>query len=218
MEAEQFTLSNLPSVLETILANQIANAKAAEEAQTKAAKAQARQAEAQARFEAKLAEVEATLVKQHDTVVRKLETIESNTVTIMGMMIQDFNNVFADTKQEIETFGDDIAQHPDTIDFIDAALSDTLIQRRNQPNSKFAKATPSRYFGSDNLTTVKDAVANLDMEDYKISLIPLGNYVSSIITKIWNYNFGGKYSVYFAPLIEALVKYHTTERNSPRNY
>jgi hypothetical protein len=136
----------------------------------------------------------------------------------MGVMIQDFNNITSATKTELEECGEEIAQNPSIAEFIEVVETGTLIQGYKQPGSKLAKATPTRFFGSNNITTVKAAVANLDLEDYDISLIPLGNYVSSIITKIWNYNFGGKYPVFFAPLIETLVVYHQTERTSPRKY
>jgi hypothetical protein len=215
VEAEQFALSNLPSVLETILANQIANAKAAELAQAEQAKAQAEQAKAHTAAYIKL---EQRIISFENTVVRKLEIIEANTVTIMGMQIQDFNGIAPETKVALEEAGEEIAQNQSLLDFIEVVETNTLIQRHDRPNSKLGKATPTRFFGSDNLVTVKDAVANLDLEEYVASLIPLGNYVSSIITKIWNYNFGGKYPIYFAPLVEALVTYHQTERISPRKY
>jgi multidrug efflux pump subunit AcrA (membrane-fusion protein) len=229
MEADQFALSNVPSVLEAILANQIINAKAAEKAQAEQAKAQAEQAKAQAEQAKAQAEqakahtaayirLEQRIISFENTVVRKLEIIEANTVTIMGMQIQDFNGIAPETKLALEEAGEEIAQNESLLEFIEVVETDTLIPRRGQSSSKLSKATPIRFFGSGNLVTVKDAVANLELEDYIPSLIPVGNYVSSIITKIWNYNFGGKYPIYFAPLIEALVTYHQTERVSPRKY
>jgi multidrug efflux pump subunit AcrA (membrane-fusion protein) len=189
-----------------------------DQAQARQAEAQARQAEAQARQAEEQRQFRQEFNQFKTTVVRKLEIIEANTVTIMGMQIQDFNGIATETKLALEEAGEEIAQNQSLVEFIEVIETGTPIQRHNQPNSKLAKATPTRFFGIDNLTSVKDAVANLDLEDCGIKLIPLGNYVSSIITKIWNYNFGGKYPVYFAPLIEALVTYHQTERISPRKY
>jgi hypothetical protein len=90
-------------------------------AQAEQAKAQAEQAKAHTAAYVKL---EQRIISFENTVVRKLEIIEANTVTIMGMQIQDFNGIAPETKVALEEAGDEIAQNQSLVEFIEVVEAD----------------------------------------------------------------------------------------------
>jgi hypothetical protein len=147
--------------------------------------------------------------KRFDFIEAKLNIIEKNTVTIMGSVVSDFTGISEATKTQIETLGNEIDSE-EIKDFVvnpqftrkaHRNAAGTLVEKRVlAPSFKL-----TQYFNELGINTKGDRTS-------------CGKWVGSVLAKIFQIRFNGRYSPKLEDLSKTLVDYYFVERTSPLRY
>jgi hypothetical protein len=137
----------------------------------------------------------------------KLDAIEANTLVIKGAVVSDFTGIERDTKAELEVVANAIVLADKEIEEHYALMDTTNKSKEAKIYRKFVNS----------FTTGKE------LESYvfnasKGDRYAVGQWVSSIIVKIFGHNFHGKYPEQLHELVSLLVGYYAVERISKRMY
>ena len=197
MNQDELVLSNLPTILGTILENQERSAKFQVQAQK---------------------ELRLELKRELALVHAKLDRVEANTIMIRDRVISEFEGIQPDTKQTIEESILAVIEDPEVMseleEFYDAEkqfqdeqkafkndFNHPGLQRRTR-GSRLGLIKPASFFKSLNSKATKG------------ELTAVGNWVSGVMGKVIGKPTFGKYPPVLKLVVSNLVDFYALERQS----
>ena len=165
------------------------------------ARQQAEQARQQAEFNRVQGEFNAVLMA-------KVERIEQNTIEIKGKILEVLEGASAFTNKEASVKGDEMMDDLTIVEIVENQENPVQVR---QKNGKFK----NKKYGSVTVWEVAESLGATETHP-----IPLGNFVSSIMVKIFGFKIqeGKYYPEACRSFIETLVYYYSQERVSVRKY
>lgn len=161
----------------------------------------------QTQISSQLTKAVQSLQRDNQVILKKLDSIESHVILIHGRVVSDFHGIEEDTKKAIEC----------TAELVDLTDEEIL------EHKKLLKPTNKTREAVDYRKKVSEYSAGKELRSYGQTLsrgeaISVGNWVSGVVTKMFNTNFKGKYPIIMRPLVSQLVGYYAVERKSERMY
>jgi hypothetical protein len=196
--------------LTTILSNQVESQTQQAQYQTQQAQYQTQQAQVVNKLVLKVEVLNEKIIILNDKIIilnDKLDRIEANTITIGKMICSDFTGIQPATKAQIESTGNAALDNPIVQEQIEAIKTGEPVLVRSISTGKFQR---KKY----PLTNLRHTFQSLGGVDKKHSKAAIGIWVSGICTKLFGVNFKGNYPEPFDPLLENLVAFYLTERQS----
>jgi hypothetical protein len=157
-----------------------------------------------AQFQRDAAQFQKEQAAKMEFVCAKLEIIEKNTITIMGAIVTDFAGVSGSQKTVIEVTGNAVNADVVREHVLNPQFTRRVTRLKSGELREKLVATPSFK-----LTTL---FKQLGVTDHGIKCAS-GNWVGSILSKIFGLPMNRKYHPSLAPLVGSLLDYYFVERS-----